>query len=59
MTDANLPSVTSDLSTLCQDRLFRSIMTSVADLIAVVDAKGYRIYNRKAYQNLAIVQVLL
>ncbi len=50
MTDANLPSVTSDLSTLCQDRLFRSIMTSVADLIAVVDAKGYRIYNSPSYQ---------
>ena len=50
MTNADLFSVTSDLSTLCQDRLFRSIMTSVADLIAVVDAKGYRIYNSPSYQ---------
>ncbi|MFN8780604.1 MAG: PAS domain S-box protein [Pseudanabaena sp.] len=40
----------SDLSALKSDRLFRSIMENVADLIAVIDAKGYRIYNSPSYQ---------
>ncbi|PZO44496.1 MAG: histidine kinase [Pseudanabaena frigida] len=40
----------SDLSALQGDRLFRSIMENVADLIAVIDAQGYRIYNSPSYQ---------
>ncbi len=40
----------SDLSALESDRLFRSIMENVADLIAVIDAQGYRIYNSPSYQ---------
>ncbi len=40
----------SDLSALKDDHLFRSIMENVADLIAVVDAQGYRIYNSPAYK---------
>ncbi|MBD2177401.1 PAS domain S-box protein [Pseudanabaena sp. FACHB-1998] len=40
----------SDLSALKGDRLFRSIMENVADLIAVVDANGYRIYNSPSYE---------
>ncbi len=40
----------SELSVLESDRLFRSIMENVADLIAVIDAKGYRIYNSPSYQ---------
>ncbi len=42
---------TSDLSALKSDRLFRSIMENVADLIAVIDAQGYRIYNSPSYQS--------
>lgn len=58
MTDAN-PKVDhgsnmqineSDLSALQSDRLLRSIMENVADLIAVIDARGYRIYNSPSYQ---------
>ena len=40
----------SDLSALQSDRLLRSIMENVADLIAVIDARGYRIYNSPSYQ---------
>jgi PAS domain S-box-containing protein len=40
----------SDLSVLKGDRLFRSIMENVADLIAVIDSQGYRIYNSPSYQ---------
>jgi PAS domain S-box-containing protein len=40
----------SDLLALESDRLFRSIMENVADLIAVIDAQGYRIYNSPSYQ---------
>jgi PAS domain S-box-containing protein len=60
MTDADLESQVdpnlhpktdeSDLSVLQSDRLFRSIMENVADLIAVIDARGYRIYNSPSYQ---------
>ncbi|ELS31077.1 MULTISPECIES: ATP-binding protein [Pseudanabaena] len=39
----------TDLSALQKDRLFRSIMANVADLIAVIDAQGYRIYNSPSY----------
>lgn len=39
-----------DLSALQSDRLFKSIMENVADLIAVVDAQGYRIYNSPSYE---------
>ena len=55
MTDASIdPQATnetdeSDLSRLQGDRLFRSIMENVADLIAVIDAQGYRIYNSPSY----------
>ena len=42
----------SDLSALQSDRLFRSIMENVADLIAVVDAQGYRIYNSPSYERI-------
>ncbi len=55
MTDASIdPQATnetdeSDLSMLQGDRLFRSIMENVADLIAVIDAQGYRIYNSPSY----------
>ncbi|MCY7332775.1 MAG: PAS domain S-box protein [Pseudanabaena sp. CAN_BIN31] len=41
---------TSDLLALESDRLFKSIMENVADLIAVIDAQGYRIYNSPSYQ---------
>jgi len=43
---------TSDISisTLKDDRLFRAIMENVADLIAVIDVQGYRIYNSPSYQ---------
>ena len=40
----------SDLSALQSDLLFRSIMENVADLIAVIDAQGFRIYNSPSYQ---------
>jgi len=40
----------SELSALQNDRLFRSIMENVADLIAVIDSRGYRIYNSPSYQ---------
>ena len=40
----------SDMSALKNDRLFRSIMENVADLIAVIDAQGYRIYNSPSYE---------
>ncbi|OYQ62385.1 hypothetical protein B9G53_22450 [Pseudanabaena sp. SR411] len=40
----------SDILALKNDRLFRSIMENVADLIAVIDAQGYRIYNSPSYQ---------
>jgi PAS domain S-box-containing protein len=46
--DANQP----NLSALQTDRLFRAIMENIADLIAVVDAKGYRIYNSPSYERL-------
>ncbi len=46
--DGELPSV--ELSVLQSDRLFRSIMENVADLIAVIDAQGYRVYNSPSYQ---------
>jgi PAS domain S-box-containing protein len=39
----------SDLSVLHSDLLFRSIMENVADLIAVIDAQGFRIYNSPSY----------
>jgi PAS domain S-box-containing protein len=42
--------VVSDLLVLRNDRLFKSIMENIDDLIAVVDAKGYRIYNSPSYQ---------
>jgi len=42
---------TSDLLALESDRLFKSIMENVADLIAVIDAQGYRIYNSPSYQS--------
>jgi PAS domain S-box-containing protein len=41
---------TSDLLALESDRLFKSIMENIADLIAVIDAQGYRIYNSPSYQ---------
>lgn len=41
---------TSDLSALQSDRLFRAIMENIADLIALVDNQGYRIYNSPAYE---------
>ena len=44
--DANPP----ELSALQNDRLFRAILENVADLIAVVDMKGYRIYNSPSYE---------
>ena len=40
----------ADIPTLQRDRLFGAIMENVADLIAVVDANGYRIYNSPSYQ---------
>jgi len=40
----------SDMSALKNDRLFRSIMENVVDLIAVIDAQGYRIYNSPSYE---------
>jgi len=40
----------SDISALRGDRLFRSIMENVADLIAVIDIQGYRIYNSPSYE---------
>ncbi len=40
----------SELSVLESDRFFRSIMENVADLIAVIDVKGYRIYNSPSYE---------
>ncbi len=39
-----------NLTALQTDRLFGAIMENVADLIAVVDAKGYRIYNSPSYE---------
>ena len=60
MTDASIDQATehkpkygsdeSDMSALKNDRLFRSIMENVADLIAVIDVQGYRIYNSPSYQ---------
>ncbi|WP_271254169.1 PAS domain S-box protein [Pseudanabaena sp. Chao 1811] len=47
---SNMPMDESDLSALQSDRLLRSIMENVADLIAVIDARGYRIYNSPSYQ---------
>ncbi len=44
--DANPP----ELSALQNDRLFRAILENVADLIAVVDINGYRIYNSPSYE---------
>jgi len=38
-----------ELAALKDERLFRSIMENVADLIAVIDAQGYRIYNSPSY----------
>ena len=54
MTDSNAHNLEHisepfELSTLKDDRLFRSIMENVADLIAVIDAQGYRIYNSPSY----------
>ncbi|OIP78103.1 MAG: hypothetical protein AUK48_02240 [Oscillatoriales cyanobacterium CG2_30_44_21] len=40
----------SGMPVLQRDRLFGAIMENVADLIAVVDANGYRIYNSPSYQ---------
>ncbi|PZU92626.1 MAG: hypothetical protein DCE90_17820 [Pseudanabaena sp.] len=40
----------SDMPILQRDRVFGAIMENVADLIAVVDANGYRIYNSPSYQ---------
>ena len=56
MTDArinpqiDLKTNQAELSALQNDRLFSSIMENVADLIAVIDARGYRIYNSPSYQ---------
>ena len=47
---ANHQTDPSDLSALQSDRLLRSIMENVADLIAVIDAQGYRIYNSPSYE---------
>ncbi len=40
------------LSHIPQDELFRLITENVADLIAVIDNQGYRIYNNPAYSRI-------
>ncbi|MFN7714375.1 MAG: PAS domain S-box protein [Pseudanabaenaceae cyanobacterium] len=41
-----------ELSHIPQDELFRLITENVADLIAVIDNQGYRIYNNPAYSRI-------
>ncbi|MDX2257143.1 MAG: ATP-binding protein [Pseudanabaenaceae cyanobacterium bins.39] len=50
MTHETRDSQEDNLSILNKDRLFRSIMANVDDLIAVVDANGYRLYNSPSYE---------
>ncbi|NUN66403.1 PAS domain-containing protein [Pseudanabaena biceps] len=50
VTESLQPESEGNMSALQSDRLFGAIMENLADLIAVVDAKGHRIYNSPSYE---------
>lgn len=50
VTESSPPQSEGNMSALQGDRLFGAIMENLADLIAVVDAEGHRIYNSPSYE---------